>query len=341
MRRHTIQAGPATCSPETTAELHRRARPLFAAVALIAVALVAASAARANFVATATDPAGDSSDPSPGRDITAVGLSYDRRNGDLVGGIRLSGEPSHETRAFVSLFAGTRTSSGCNGYPAAGFGSYSDEFGASWIRLDDAAGNGPRGEADKRGYLADIQEFEVSDRRLAGRRLDCVIATLTEPGNPANVYDAVGPIALVGRPALSLRLRGVSRTFGAGRPRRIKLTLTNGGDAPTGRVRLKFSRARGLAIKTKTRMLRSIAPRQRKTVTATVTLSQRARSTTDLKVTATAGRLVAREETNLHIRKPTKPGGGGGGGDGTSRTCVRYQADLSGETGGSLILVPC
>jgi hypothetical protein len=43
----------------------------------------------------------------------------------------------------------------------------------------------------------------------------------------------------------------------------------------------------------------------------------------------------------LHVRKPTKPGGGGGGGDGTSRTCVRYQADLSGETGGSLILVPC
>ena len=341
MRRHTIQAGPATCSPETTAELHRRARPLFAAVALIAVALVAASAARANFVATATDPAGDSSDPSPGRDITAVGLSYDRRSGNLIGGIRLSGEPSHETRAFVSLFAGIRTSSGCNGYPAAGFGSYSDEFGASWIRLDDAAGNGPRGEADKRGYLADIQEFEVSDRQLAGRRLDCVIATLTEPGNPANVYDAVGPILLVGRPALSLRLRGVSRTFGAGRPRRIKLTLSNGGDAPTGRVRLKFSRARGLAIKTKTRMLRSIAPRQRKTVTATVTLSQRARSTTDLKVTATAGRLVAREETNLHIRKPTKPGGGGGGGDGTSRTCVRYQADLSGESGGSLILVPC
>jgi hypothetical protein len=310
-------------------------------VASTVIAVLAVSAAQANFVATATDPAGDAADASPSRDITGVGLSYDRRTGELVGAIRLRGEPSHEISAFVSLFAGTRTASGCNGYPAAGFGSYSDEFGASWLRLDDAAGNGPRGEADKRGYLASVQEFEVNDRQLAGRRLDCVIATLTEPGNAANVYDAVGPITLVGQPALSLRLSRASRTFGAGRPRRIKLALTNTGDAPTGRVRLKFSRARGLAIKTSTRTLKSIAPRHRETVTATVTLSHRARTATDLKVTATAGHLIAREETTLYVRKPPKPGDGGDGGDRTPGTCVRYQADLSGETGGSLILVPC
>lgn len=307
-------------------------------VAPIAIVLIAACAAQANFVATATDPPGDATDANAGRDITAVGLSYDRRSGELVGAIRLRGEPSHDSNAFVSLFAGTRTPSGCNGFPAAGFGSYSDEFGASWLRLDDAAGNGPRGDADKRGYLADVQEFEVSDRQLAGRRLDCVIATLTEPGNAANVYDSVGPIALLGQPGLSLRISGVSQIFGSGRPRRIKLTLSNEGDAPTGRVRLRFSRARGLAIKTKTRTLKSIPARHRKTVWATVTLSDRARTATHLKVTAAAGRLIAQQEATLHVRKPTKPGGGG---DRTPGTCVRYQADLSGETGGSLILVPC
>jgi hypothetical protein len=306
-------------------------------VAPAAIAPVAVPVAQANFVATATDPTGDATDATPGRDITGVGLSYDRRSGQLVGAIRLRGEPSHESNAFVSLFAGRRTPSGCNGYPAAGFGSYSDELGASWLRLDDAAGNGPRGEADKRGYLAEIQEFEVSDRQLADRRLDCVIATLTEPGNPANAYDTVGPIALVGQPTLSLRIAGVARAFGVGRPRTVKLTLTNDGDAPTGRVRLRFGHARGLTVKTKTRTLRSISPRRRKTVTATVTLGDRARTATDLKVTATAGRLIAREESTLYVRKPSKPGGGGG----STRTCVRYQADLSGETGGSLILVPC
>lgn len=322
--------------------MYRYARPLLGVVAPIAIALVSVCAARANFVATATDPSGDATDASAGRDLTGVGLSYDRRSGELVGAIRLRGEPSHESNAFVSLFAGTSTPSGCNGVPAAGFGSYSDEFGASWVRIDDAAGNGPGGEADKRGYLADVQEFEVGDRQLAGRRLDCVIATLTEPGNPVNVYDSVGPIALVAQPGLSLRMSGVAQTFGAGRPRRIKLALSNQGDAPTGRVRLKFNRARGLTIKTMTRTLKSIAARHRKTVTATVTLSDRARTATHLKVTATAGHLIAEQEATLYVRKPAKPGGGGGdGGDRTPGTCVRYQADLSGETGGSLILVPC
>jgi hypothetical protein len=76
-------------------------------------------------------------------------------------------------------------------------------------------------------------------------------------------------------------------------------------------------------------------------VSATVTLSRRARTSTDLKVTAAAGQLIARQETTISVRKPTKPGGGGGGGEGSSGVCVRYLADPSGETGGSLILVPC
>lgn len=319
--------------------MHRYARPLLAVVgAIAAIALAAAPIAQANFVATAADPAGDATDPSPSRDLLGIGLSYDRRGGELAGAVRLGSEPSHETNAFVSLFAGTRTAGGCADHPAAGFGSYSDEPGASWLRLDDAAGNGPRGEADKRGYLSDVQEFEISDRQLAGRALDCVIATLTEPGNPANVYDTVGPIPLRGEPALSLHISGVPRTFGAGRPRTIKLALTNAGDAPTGRIRLRFKRAHGLSIETKSRTLKSIAPRHRKAVTATVTLSDRARTATDLKVTATAGRLIARGEATVYVRKPTTPGGGGGQ---PSGSCVRYQADLSGETGGSLILVPC
>jgi hypothetical protein len=318
----------------------RNARRLLAVVAATALALAAVSVAQANFVAVATDPAGDAGDPSPGRDITAVGLAHDRRTGDVVAAIQLRGEPTHETSAFVSIYAGTRTASGCDGYPAAGFGSFSDEFGASWLRLDDAAGNGPRGEADKRGYLAAVQRFEIRDPQLADQRLDCVVATVTEPGNPANVYDGIAPIDLVGQPALSLRLRRVPRTFDAGRPRRIKLVLANEGDAPTGRVRLKFNRARGLTVKTKARTLRSIAPQQRTTVTATVTLSRRARTSTDLKVTAAAGQLIARQETAISVRKPTKPTKPGGG-EGSSGVCVRYLADPSGQTGGSLILVPC
>jgi NPCBM-associated, NEW3 domain of alpha-galactosidase len=321
--------------------MHRRTRSVLAAVATTALALAGASAAQANFVAGALDPEGDSTDPNPGRDITAVGLSYDRKSGELAGGVKLRGEPVEEADSLISLFAGTQTASGCNGTPAAGFGSYVSEFGASWLRLDDAANNGPRGEADKRGFKSQIQEFEATDSQLAGQTLDCVVATLSEPGNPANVYDVAGPLALVGQPALSLKISGVRRDFRPGRPRKVKLTIANDGDGPTEPVRVKLSRARGMKIKTSTRSLKAIAPGRRTKLTATVTLSGRARTTTDLKVKATAGDLVARVEADLYLRKPAKPGGGGGDRDFTPQVCNRWMPDPFGGTGGSLILVPC
>lgn len=322
--------------------MHRSSRSLLAAAVAIAVAPAGASTAHANFVASAVDPAGDSADPNPGRDITAIGLSYDRESGELLGGIRLGAEPVDEADALISLFAGTQTASGCNGTPAAGFGSYVNEFGASWLRLDDAAGNGPRGDADKTGFGSQVQEFETEDAQLAGHRLDCVIATLSEPGNAANVFDVAGPLALVGQPALSLRIGGARRDFRPGRPRKIKLTIANDGDGPTRPVQLKLSRARGLTVKTRTRSLKSIAPGRRTKLTATVTLSSRARDTTDLKIKATAGDLVARLEVPLHLRKSGGSGGGGGGDDDfRPQTCTRWLPDPFGGTGGSLILVPC
>ncbi len=313
-----------------------RMRSLLAALAATGAALACAPAAEAYFVAAAADPAGDSTDPSPGRDLTGIGLSYDRRTGALMGAVRFRGDPTEETSATLALFAGTRTASGCDGTPAVGFGSYSTEYGASWLRLDDPAGVGPRGDAEKFGGNTDVQEFNATDQPLAGQSVDCAVATLAEPGNPANIYDTAGPLDLVGLPALALKIAGVPRNFAPGRPRKIKLELSNDGDAPTGPIRLKSSRARGLTVKAK-RTLKSIPPGDRRTVKATVTLSGRARTTTDFKVTATAGAVRVRAETTLAVR--TRGGGGGGGGGDVGRTCTRYIGFPDG--GGSLILVPC
>lgn len=314
---------------------------LLVAVAATGVALAFATAAQANYVAVANDPAGDATGAQPAHDLTAIGLSYDRDSGELVGGIRLAGEPSGDARAFVSLFAGKRTATGCNGIPAAGFGSYTDEFGASWLRIDSTTGDGPSGEAEKRGFLAQVQEFEIADARLQGHALDCAIATVSEPGNSANIYDTAGPVPLVGQPALSLRVPNRSLTLRAGRPRKIKLTLANDGDAATQRVRLKADRARGMRVKFRKRSLKPIAAGRRTTVTATITLSKRARSTTELRITATAGKLVARQERRLYVRHPIKRRGGRRDEDFKPQVCNRWVPDLSGETGGSLILVPC
>ena len=317
-----------------------RRLPLLAAAA-VCFGLAAPTVAQANFVGVAEDPAGDASDPNPARDITAAGIMYDRRSGDLRGALRLGGEPGEETRSLIALFAGVRTDSGCNGFPALGFGSYSDEWGASWLRLD-GPGDAERmsGDADKDGYLSQVQEFEVSGKELAGRRLDCVIATVSEPGNAANIYDSLGPIPLRGQPALEAELRKVPEALTPGSERRIKLRLRNPGDAPTGRIRLSIKRARGLTVKAP-RRLRSIRPGGRRTATITISLSSRAKSFTTLRVTAKAGRLSAHAENEIYLRSPQKPRGGGGGGDDDVESCVFFSPDLSGETGGSLILVPC
>lgn len=109
--------------------------PAAVAVTALLVGLGAASTASANFVAAGEDPAGDSVDPSPGRDIIGVALTYDRRTGHLRGGVRLRGEPTGEAPANLTLFAGRRTATGCDGYPAIGFATQTDLRGADWVRF--------------------------------------------------------------------------------------------------------------------------------------------------------------------------------------------------------------
>lgn len=299
-------------------------------------ALAVAAPATANFVATATDPAGDAADP--GRDITAAGMAYDRRTGRLSAALRLRGTPS--TRSFITLVAGVRTATGCNGYPAAGFGSYSDELDASWLRLDGESRAGPRGEADKVGGGTTVQTFETEQRGLVGGRWSCVSATVTEPGNARTVYDSLGPFTLVGQPGLSLTVRGVPKRFERNRSRRLKIRVSNTGDGPARGVKVRLAKARGLRAAPRAKSLGTIAPGRHKTVSVRVKLVRGARTLTKLGVRAGAGKLVARRTVDLRLRTPRRRGGGGGGG-GRGGSCVRFLPDLSGETGGSLILVPC
>jgi len=299
------------------------------------------ASARADFIATATDPSGDAADPSPGRDIMSVGLAYNRKEGSLSGYVRLRGSPDG-IPSFITLFAAVRTAAGCDGYPAGGFGSYSDEFGASWVRLDSSTGPpAARGDADKRGFDSEVQTFEASDAALGGRPWDCVVATITEPRNAAYVYDTTGPIELVGQPGLSVRVRA-PKQFRRNRSQSLKITLSNPGDGSARKVKLRLGRARGLRLSPRARTLGTIPAGARKTIRVKARFNDRARSITELALRASSGRLVAKGTLRLSVRTPRRPSGGGGGGQNDLPTlCTRWSPDLSGETGGSLILVPC
>lgn len=314
-------------------------------VFLIAVMLAGsvAATAQANYIGSVKDPAGDVTDGNPARDIVGMGMSYDRRTGDVFGVVELRADPQDETRSLLTLFAGIRTPTGCDGYPAVGFASDTDAFIADWLRLDRPTGPAAlKGTALKRGTGTRTQRFETSEKQLGGRPLNCIIATLSEPGNPSNTYDTTGPVALTPQPALALRMGAVPKVMLPNRPRRIRLTVSNPGDAATGPVRIRFARARGLRTSPASFSLKSIPARGRRTATVRVRLTSGAKPTTAFKVTVKAGRLTVRDDEDLYLRRPRKkPSGGGGGGDRTPRLCNRYQADLSGQTGGSLVLVPC
>lgn len=306
-----------------------RSVPAAVAVTALLIGLGAASPASANFVATGHDPAGDSLDPHPGRDIVAVALTYDRRTGRLQGGVRLRGEARGDAPANLTLFAGTRTATGCDGYPAIGFATQTDLRGADWVRLR-AAGAPPAGTGTAtKSFEGAGEGYEATAGMLRAVRPNCVVAQLNEPGNPAVVYDVAGPYVLHKRPELEAKLGTLPPAMRPGQTRTVRLTLRNPGDASTGPLRLTVATSRGTGVKMP-RAIGGLRPGQKRVVRVKVTLGAKARTATTLRVTAVAkSGLKARDEGTLYLRRPSSPGSGSGGGGGTGgdsgvQLCFRY-----------------
>lgn len=167
-----------------------------------------------------------------------------------------------------------------------------------------------------------------------------MIAAVSEPGNAALLHDTIGPITLVGQPELSIKVRGVRDDFTPNRWRQLRITVANAGDGPARRVKLRLAPAPGLRLERRSASLRKIAAGRRKTIRVRVALGRRADTFTDLLLKVTAGRSVARETVQLRLDAPNRGDGGDGGDEGT-RTCTRWSPDPFGNSGGSLILVPC
>lgn len=133
-------------------------------VFLIAVMLAGsvAATAQANYIGSVKDPAGDVTDGNPARDIVGMGMSYDRATGNVFGVVELRAEPRDATRSFLTLFAGIRTPTGCDGYPAVGFASDTDDFRADWLRLD--APSVPAALRERRASAARVSSASRSPR---------------------------------------------------------------------------------------------------------------------------------------------------------------------------------
>lgn len=311
---------------------HQLPKPI-AACAVLACCLLAAPAAHADYIAAGRDAEGDATDPSAGRDITVAALGYDRRTGTVRGGVALRGAPTDGSRAFVSVSAGVRTPTGCDGYPAFNLSSFTTDPVVRWTRFDAPGPPAAAGDAEKGEAAGELQKFEVVDPALAGRAVDCITAVVTDPADPRNVYDSAGSFTFEPLPELGAELGRTPSGLTPGRTRTIRLTLRNPGDAATGRIRLSVERKRGLTARF-SRKVKSLNAGQRRTVRIKVSLSGRAKTATPLRVTATAGKLRVRQQATLYLRKPPE-----GGGDSGSGVCAGYAPVFGGV--GEIVTYPC
>lgn len=323
---------------------HVPSRVLLAAGVFVLLGAAAAPVASAAFLGESEDPAGDATVPEPERDITAAGFGYDPATGRMGAAIRLRG-PASGAPATLVAYAGTKTPTGCDQGPTIGFASDTDRSDASWLRVRADASVEGRGRLRKAGESSALQRFDVSDSVLAGLKADCVLISSTALGDGNTVYDQLS-FDLVGQPAVSVRLSGLPKSVTASKRRHaLRIAVTNPGHGPTGKVRVKIGGVRGMTASKRTLELPSIAPGTTRTTTVRLRFSTRARTRTEIPVTATAGKLSAKAERDIRValpdRKPSGGSGGGGGGGGTPSTCVQYFPDFSGESGGSLGLVPC
>ena len=312
-------------------------RPRLLLIPALVAGLGAAAPAHAAYFAEATDPAGYASPAAgPARDVVAAAIAYDPRTGRLQGMVRLAGTADDDTNAFVGLFAGRTSPTGCDRYPAIGLTTYTGDVDGDWVFLPAPGAQAERGYARRTGYGTPQLVFDASARELTGRDVDCFVVSVTEPGDGAVTYDTVGPVRLVGQPELGMAARGVPTVMPAGASRNVTLRFANPGHAATGRLRLSVRAGRGLTVRYP-RVVPSVRPGARRTAKVVLTLTGRARASTPLTITATAGKLRSTLTKTIYLRRPAKGGGGGP----STPWCLRWQPDLSGDTGGSLVRAPC
>ncbi|WP_026909783.1 hypothetical protein [Patulibacter minatonensis] len=312
--------------------------------AVVALATVGVQAASAAFLGEAEDPAGDATVPEAERDITAAGFGYDPATGRMGAAVRLRG-PSAGAPATLIAYAGRRTATGCDRGPTIGFASDTDRDDASWLRTAADASIVSRGRIDKAGGRSALQRFDVSSSALRDLKADCALISTTALGDGTTIYDRLS-FDLKGQPELSLSTAGLpSRLTASSKRHALRVVVRNPGHGPTGKVRVRLGTVRGMLATRSTVTLPSIASGKSRTAAFRVRFSKRARLRTEIPATAKAGRLTVETVRDVRVqqpqaRKPRRSGGGGGTG-GTPSSCVRYFPDFSGESGGSLGLVPC
>lgn len=297
--------------------------------ALIALGLsflFAASAAAEVRSGSGTDPV-DGYLPG-GLDLLSVSADYDTSAGTITARLSTRDAPEVEPEAGLAIGLGTLQNGACEGPFALVLGFDEEDPFAAWEFA------GSQGTAQM-GISGTTTTLSVTAPVLASQSFNCAKAfsVLLFEGK-AGFLDAAAPIQLVGppppppppsdpappaptpAPAPAPKVARVAKlafpskaiTLHRNAWKKVKVKITNTGNAAAAKVFLKIGKAKGIVVKPKSGKLklRSIAAGKSRVASFKVRLTKKAKATSKLPL-AVAGAKGVKASGSLTIKAPKKP----------------------------------
>jgi hypothetical protein len=294
----------------------------------LAFAASAAAEVRTGSAADGTEP-----ERIPGSiDIVGVNATYDTAGSLSVAVTTVAPPPVTEELVLTARF-GVLSGGECVEPLAAIVGTYTQPAAVAW-----GATSGGRGEGSE-SVSGTTTTLAVTDATLANQPFNCVEPAIYEVGEEGELVGSpheglTAPIQLVGPPpppvpaptptpppppapappkVANLTLASTTATLHRNVWKKVKVKVTNIGNAAAGKVTLKVGKAKGAAIKPKSGKLKlkAIAAGKSKVASFKVRLTKKAKSSSKLKLTLSGAKGV--KATGLVTleawKKPVKKGG--------------------------------
>jgi hypothetical protein len=270
---------------------------------------------------------------APAQMLSGLSASYDVAAGAVRATATLDAPPSPAENAMLAVYVGKRDAGGvCDGAMViAAFTGHSDTSTAWWLNGQTTTAGPPRAND---GASVTIT---ATDPTLANQAWDCAWAKTVDPTDTEVEYDRVTGIDLAvtqpppsptpapsGNPPppaaakkaarLGVALAG-AKPLRRGRWQRVRVRVTNAGDAAARAVTLRIRPGRGAKLAKRRVRVGTLAPGGSRTLRLRV----RIRRATALTLIAKSGTLRSRARVPLTLRKrkrparpPVKPPAGGG-----------------------------
>jgi hypothetical protein len=276
------------------------------------------------FAATAaaevrTGSAPDGTEPErlpPGQDIVAVSATYDSVTGTATAAVTTTGPPEPSANRLLRTDFYAVDEAGECVEPELRIGSKYGEATASWLLT-----TGGEGAATK-SVAGNTTTFTATAPVLVSQPIACMNAYVVEldeegevvkpieylvpplklvgppppspPSSPAPTPAPTPPPAPAPPPKANLAFPSKTVTLHRNAWKKVKVKITNTGDAAAGKVVLKIGKAKGVAIKPKSGKLKlkSIAAGKSKVASFKVKLSKKAKARSKLKLSLTAAKGV-------------------------------------------------